>query len=102
MNTIDMSFSEYLTTLSKFHPMRIRTALGKIDALVLRNVESISHPHEALRFVYSIDKAYDNNILLFASSSVSQNEIFQKSYFTGGDTKKYLRALSRLREMTKG
>ncbi|HYM21546.1 MAG TPA: cell division protein ZapE [Candidatus Kapabacteria bacterium] len=101
MNVVDMTFAEFLDALSKVHPMRIRNALGNIDALVLRGVESISHPHEALRFVYAVDKAYDNNILFLASSSVSQDELFQKSYFTGGDTKKFLRTKSRLREMTR-
>ena len=101
MKMIDSSFNEFLLALSKVHPMRIRKALGKIDAVILRDVKQISHPHEALRFVYFIDKAYDNNMLLFVSSSVEINDIFHKSYFTGGDTKKYLRTMSRLEEMTR-
>ena len=98
---IDSSFDEFLLALSKVHPMRIRKALGKIDAVILRDIKQISHPHEALRFVYFIDKAYDNNMLLFVSSSVDINDIFHKSYFIGGDTKKYLRTMSRLKEMTR-
>ncbi len=98
---IDSTFNEFLVALSKVHPMRIRKALGEIDAVILRDIKQISHPHEALRFVYFIDKAYDNNMLLFVSSSVEINDIFHKSYFAGGDTKKYLRTMSRLREMTR-
>ena len=97
---IDASFQDFLDVLSKAHPMRIRAALGKIDAIVLRSVAQISHPHEALRFVYAIDKAYDNNIVLLASSPIEIEGLFHKSYFTGGDTKKYLRTMSRLKEMT--
>ncbi|MFI5265078.1 MAG: AFG1/ZapE family ATPase, partial [Candidatus Kapaibacterium sp.] len=98
---LDSSFDEFLQTLSKVHPMRIRLALGKFYGIILRNVKQISHPHEGLRFVYFVDKAYDNNLLLFVNSSVAIDEIFPKSYFTGGDTKKYLRTMSRLREMTR-
>jgi predicted ATPase len=94
-----MNFGEFLDVLSKVHPMRIRNALSKIDTLILRNIAQISHPHEALRFVYAVDKAYDNNIMLMASSSIGIDELFHNSYFTGGDTKKYLRTMSRLREM---
>jgi cell division protein ZapE len=101
-NTLDASFEEFLLTLSKVHPMRIRRAIGKFDAVILRSIGQIGHPHEALRFVYFIDKAYDNNIMLAASSSVAIDELFHISYFTGGDTKKYLRTISRLKEMTSG
>ena len=100
-NVLDSSFDEFLLTLSKVHPMRIRKVIGKFDTVILRDVKLISHPHEALRFVYFVDKAYDNNLRLFVSSSVTINELFHKSYFTGGDTKKYLRTMSRLKEMTR-
>ncbi|HET9135644.1 MAG TPA: cell division protein ZapE [Candidatus Kapabacteria bacterium] len=96
---IDMNFAEFLKVLSKVHPMRIRNALSKIDTIILHNITQISHPHEALRFVYAIDKAYDNNIVFMASSSVAIDDLFHKSYFIGGDTKKYLRTMSRLKEM---
>jgi cell division protein ZapE len=98
---LDSSFDEFLLTLSKVHPMRIRLALGKFDGVILRDVNQISHPHEGLRFVYFVDKTYDNNLMLFVNSSVAIDEIFPKSYFTGGDTKKYLRTMSRLKEMTR-
>ena len=97
---IDSDFTIFLDVLAKVHPMRIRSALPMVEAVVLRNVETIAHPHAALRFVYCIDKAYDNNILVMATSAVTIKDIFHKSYFTGGDTKKYLRTISRLQEMT--
>jgi cell division protein ZapE len=97
---LDITFKDFLLALSKAHPMRIRRAIGKIDAIILRNVEQITHPHEALRFVYFIDKAYDNDLLLLANASIEIKDLFQRSYFSGGDTKKYLRTMSRLHEMT--
>ncbi len=100
-NVLDSSFEEFLLTLSKVHPMRIRRAIGNFEAVILRDVKQISHPHEALRFVYFVDKAYDNNLLLFVNSSTGIDEMFHRSYFIGGDTKKYLRTMSRLKEMTR-
>ena len=100
-NTLDSSFDEFLLTLSKVHPMRIRRAIGKFDAVILRDVKQIDHPHEALRFVYFVDKAYDNNLSLFVNSAVAIEDLFHRSYFVGGDTKKYLRTMSRLKEMTR-
>ncbi|MFI5264136.1 MAG: cell division protein ZapE [Candidatus Kapaibacterium sp.] len=97
----DSSFDEFLVTLSKVHPMRIRRAIGKFDTVILRDVKQIAHPYEALRFVYFVDKAYDNDLLLFVHSSVAIDDIFHRSYFTGGDTKKYMRTMSRLMEMTR-
>lgn len=100
MKIVDSDFSDFLSVLGQVHPMRIRKALVHIDGVILRNVTPISHPHEALRFVYFIDKAYDNNLSFAASSEHPMTDLFPRSYFTGGDTKKYLRTLSRLKEMT--
>lgn len=94
------TFNAVLESLGKVHPMRIRKAITAFDTIVLHNAEPIDHPHKALRFVYFIDKAYDHNIRLFVSASVEPKLLFEASYFIGGDTKKYLRTISRLTEMT--
>ncbi len=99
---INMEFPYFLKVLSKAHPMRVRSALSTIRVMILHGISTIAHPHEALRFVYAIDKAYDNNIAFFASSTIAPEELFHPSYFTGGDTKKYLRTISRLKEMIRG
>ncbi|MBS1903350.1 MAG: cell division protein ZapE [Bacteroidetes bacterium] len=101
-NRLSASFKEFLEVLGKVHPMRIRKALSDFEMVVLRGIAPIDHPHKALRFVYFVDKAYDNNIRLFASASVEPKDLFQRYYFVGGDTKKYLRTISRLGEMTRG
>ncbi|MDP4219582.1 MAG: cell division protein ZapE [Bacteroidota bacterium] len=97
---LEAFFDEFLQGLAQVHPMRIRRAIGAFETIVWREVKQITHPHEALRFVYFVDKAYDNNIKLLVTSIVPIDQIFHHSYFTGGDTKKYLRTISRLREMT--
>jgi cell division protein ZapE len=97
---LDASFKEFLDVLGRVHPMRIRKVIAEYDAVVLRGVLPIGHPHEALRFVYFVDKAYDNNLRLFASASVEPPDLFERYYFIGGDTKKYRRTISRLGEMT--
>jgi cell division protein ZapE len=97
----DVSFDEFLAALAKVHPMRIRRAIAGVDAVILHGITQISDPYEALRFVYFIDKAYDNDLLVMASSTVEIRDIFHRSYFSGGDTKKYRRTMSRLEEMTR-
>jgi cell division protein ZapE len=97
---LEIEFDEFLMTLAKVHPVRIRKAIGNFEIIILHNVHQITHPHEALRFAYFIDKAYDNDVILLTSSLVPIENIFQRSYFAGGDTKKYLRTISRLKEMS--
>jgi len=97
---LDLTLPNLLHILSLAHPIRVRKALEAFDAVVLREAEEIYTPHEALRFVYFIDKAYDNNTLLLALSQIAPSQLFHYSYFNGGDTKKYRRAISRLEEMS--
>jgi cell division protein ZapE len=74
--------------------------LKDIRGLIITNFEQFTHPHEALRFVYFIDKVYDDNIAIIVASNVALTDIFHPTIMNGGDTKKYRRTLSRLREMT--
>lgn len=100
-SNVVLSFSEMESLLSSAHPMRIRQILRGIDAIILTGFSQFAHPSDALRFVYFTDKCYDNNIHLLVTSNVSIDDIFHYSYFSGGDTKKYRRTLSRLKEMTR-
>jgi cell division protein ZapE len=97
---LDLTLPNLLHILSLAHPIRVRKAMEAFDAIVLREADQIFTPHEALRFVYFIDKAYDNNTFLVASSPIYPSSLFHNSYFNGGDTKKYRRAVSRLGEMS--
>lgn len=94
-----VTMSELLHILSLAHPIRVRKAIEQFHTLAIRDVDVIYTPHEALRFVYLIDKAYDNTMLLIAQGDILPSQIFHSSYFHGGDTKKYRRAISRLEEM---
>jgi cell division protein ZapE len=97
---IEIEYKHLLHFLSSAHPIRIRSTMKGIRGLIITTFEQFSHPHEALRFVYFIDKVYDDNIPIIISSNVPLTDIFHPSIMHGGDTKKYRRTLSRLREMT--
>ena len=100
LRPLSLRFEELIDIISKAHPMRIRKALTGFDALVLKDLTPIGHPNEALRFVYFIDKAYDQNLQLLVSSPVLPTDIFAGNVLNGGDVKKYRRTISRIREMT--
>jgi predicted ATPase len=61
---------------------------------------TIADAHHALRLVYFIDKIYDNDVELSVTAAIPLRELFSRTIYHGGDTKKYLRALSRLEELT--
>jgi cell division protein ZapE len=97
---VEFEFAELLSVLASAHPMRIRQSLQGIRSIAIEGVTSIHDPHHALRLVYFIDKIYDNDVDLWVSANIPMVELFEKRYFHGGDTKKFLRALSRLQELT--
>jgi cell division protein ZapE len=94
-----ISFAELLHTLSLAHPIRIRHALAKYGSITLRDLFSLPDAFSALRFAYLVDKVYDNDIVIRAEPTIDLSTLFPHAIFHGGDTKKYLRALSRLREV---
>lgn len=99
-DVIYISYKDLKNLLSSTHPMKIRTLLSSVNAFVISGFLEFTHPHEALRFVYFIDKCYDDNIAIVVSSDVPLSSIFHHTIMNGGDTKKYRRTLSRLNEMT--
>jgi cell division protein ZapE len=99
-DVININYKDLKNLLSSAHPMKIRTLLSSINAFVISGFSEFTHPHEALRFVYFIDKCYDDNIAIVVSSGVPLSAIFHHTIMNGGDTKKYRRTLSRLNEMT--
>lgn len=97
---VKIAFTELVKLLSLTHPMKIRTILTQVNSILITGFSEFTHPHEALRFVYFIDKCYDENIAIVVYSQIQLSEIFHPSIMHGGDTKKYRRTLSRLAEMT--
>jgi cell division protein ZapE len=93
-------FSAILSTLAAAHPIRVRRAMSRLASIHIDNLSPITDPHAALRFVYFVDKVYDDDIEFSATASVAITEVFSPSIFRGGDTKKYLRAISRLAELS--
>lgn len=100
--TLLAPFDEFLDTLATAHPMRIRQALTGLTTIALLDVHPILDAHAAVRFVYLIDKAYDNNVSILSTTNIEIRELFPDAYFQGGDTKKFLRCVSRLQELTSG
>lgn len=98
--TLSLEFDEMEELLGSAHPIRVRLALKQFDAVIIDEFGVFDHPHEALRFVYFVDKLYDNNIKLAVFSRVNIADIFHPAIMHGGDTKKYRRTLSRLVELT--
>jgi len=95
-----LNFDELQQQLASAHPIRVRKAIEIFDALTISNLSAFTHPHDALRFVYFIDKVYDSDIQLMITSLLQPDELFPRSLTTGGDNKKYLRTVSRLTELT--
>ena len=97
---LQIEFSHLLRDIATAHPIRVRKAVADLRSVEITDVRTIDHPHEALRFVYLVDKLYDNDVALYVHSEVPISHLFHSSLHIGGDTKKYLRTLSRLEEMT--
>lgn len=97
---LHLSFAELREQLASAHPIRVRKALERFDSLSISDLVAFSHPHDALRFVYFMDKVYDSDIKLMISSKLQPGELFPQSLTIGGDKKKYLRTVSRLTELT--
>lgn len=81
--------------LAGVHPSRYRQMLEGVDAVVWRNVHTITEQSVALRFVVLADRLYDKDVPILASG-VSLDALFTPEMMSGGYQKKYFRAVSRL------
>jgi cell division protein ZapE len=97
---LSLSFEALRSLLASAHPIRIRKAIGQFQSLLVTDLDAFQHPHDALRFVYFIDKVYDCDIRLIVTSLLEPIELFVDMFVIGGDKKKYLRTVSRLVELT--
>ncbi|MHA7178227.1 cell division protein ZapE [Arthrobacter sp. Sr24] len=88
-------FSVLVDHLAGVHPSRYRQMLSGIDAVVWRNVHTITEQSVALRFVVLADRLYDKDVPIMASG-VPLDQLFTPEMMTGGYQKKYFRAVSRL------
>ncbi|MFC8303722.1 cell division protein ZapE [Specibacter sp. NPDC057265] len=88
-------FAVLLDHLAGVHPSRYRQMLSGIDAVVWRNVHTITEQSVALRFVVLADRLYDKDVPILASGA-PLDELFTAEMMGGGYQKKYFRAVSRL------
>ncbi|MFN3386226.1 MAG: cell division protein ZapE [Candidatus Thermochlorobacter sp.] len=90
---------ELLHMLRTFHPMHYLELAETLGAVFIEDLWQLHDQFDALRFVYFIDKLYDNQSKLFASATIPIEELFPKEFYKSAYAKKYLRCLSRLKEM---
>ncbi|MFQ4149359.1 cell division protein ZapE [Arthrobacter sp. LAPM80] len=88
-------FATLVDHLAGVHPSRYRQMLEGIDAVVWRNVHTITEQSVALRFVVLADRLYDKDVPILASGA-PLDQLFTPEMMTGGYQKKYFRAVSRL------
>jgi cell division protein ZapE len=95
-----LSEPELLAMLRRFHPMHYFELAEKLDAVFLDHLSTLRDQYDALRFVYFIDKLYDDKVKIFAAAHVSIEEIFPPEFYKTAYAKKYWRCVSRLKEVT--
>lgn len=88
-------FSTLVEHLAGVHPSRYRQLISGIDAVVWRNVHTITEQSVALRFVVLADRLYDKDVPILASGA-PLDQLFTPEMMAGGYQKKYFRAVSRL------
>lgn len=96
---VTTGFPELVHVLRDLHPIRYRALLSRVDALFIRDVETIPYQNDALRFVHLIDQLYDRNVGLRASGEIELGDLFDPSYRHSAYQKKHERCVSRLGEL---
>lgn len=94
-----LSQAELNAALLRFHPMHYAGIAERLDAVFISEFAVLENQFDALRFVYFIDKLYDNQVKIFASATVSLKAIFPDEFYKSAYVKKYQRCLSRLSEI---
>lgn len=91
--TLD-DFADVQRHLASVHPSRYGVMVDGLDAVLLRNVHTITDQAAALRLVVLVDRLYDRDIPI-RNSGVPLDAMFAPEMLKGGYRKKYFRALSR-------
>ena len=97
--TLGTGFRALVAALGEVHPIRYAALVERIDGLLLRDVDELSSLYDALRWVHFIDKLYDADVPLAATSAVSLGAVFPRDFVTGAYGKKFSRCLSRMEEL---
>ncbi|NTW49168.1 MAG: cell division protein ZapE [Chlorobiales bacterium] len=91
--------SDLCHLLKQFHPMQYHEVAEHLESLFMHGMTPILDQYDALRFVYFIDKLYDEKVKIFASSDVPVDELFPQEFYRSAYAKKYMRCVSRLKEV---
>ena len=90
---------ELLAHLGRIHPSRYRALLDGVRALGVTGVGPVPGQDAALRLVVLVDRLYDADVPVVLGGA-DASVLFDEAMLHGGYRKKYLRALSRLGELT--
>ncbi|MCS6990225.1 MAG: cell division protein ZapE [Chloroherpetonaceae bacterium] len=94
--------SDLFAMLRQFHPMRYFELAENLSAIFIEGVGQIHDQYDALRFVYLIDKLYDDETQIFVSARIELERLFPEAFYQSAYAKKYWRCVSRLKEMCAG
>lgn len=97
--TLVAEFRPLVAALGEVHPIRYAALVERIDGLVVRGVDELGGLYDALRWVHLVDKVYDADVPLAASSGVALGALFPRAFLAGAYGKKFSRCLSRMEEL---
>lgn len=95
-----VDFAALVAHLTQVHPSRYRALLDDVTALGLTGVGPVPGQDAALRLVVLVDRLYDADVPVLLGGA-GADALFDEAMLHGGYRKKYLRALSRLTELTR-
>jgi cell division protein ZapE len=95
----DDLFSDVVRHLATLHPSKYVPLIAGVSLVIWRDVVPFTNQNDALRFVALVDRLYDSDVPIRATG-VAVDEVFPNEMISGGFSKKYLRAQSRLVALT--
>lgn len=95
----DDLFSDVVRHLATLHPSKYAPLIAGVSLVIWRDVVPFTNQNDALRFVALVDRLYDSDVPIRATG-VAVDEVFPNEMISGGFSKKYLRAQSRLVALT--
>ncbi len=96
--TLD-DFAPLLAHLRRVHPVRYGALLDGVALAGITGVAPLADQADALRLVVLVDRLYDRDVTV-RLGGCGTDGLFTEAMLRGGYRKKYLRALSRLGELT--
>ncbi len=96
--TLD-DFPDLLAHLRRVHPVRYGALLDGVALAGVTGVAPLTDQADALRLVVLVDRLYDRDVAVLLGGRGTEG-LFTDAMLRGGYRKKYLRAMSRLGELT--